>query len=56
MAAEVGCDGIDIWEAGRSVYRKDFSPFELKEIRKKVEITGCRFLPSCLLFSDTHTR
>lgn len=33
LAVEAGCDGIDIWGGRPHVYRRDFSPAELKRLR-----------------------
>lgn len=39
MVAELGYDGIDIWGGRPHVYRQDFSPAELNDLRRLIE--GC---------------
>jgi len=40
LVAQAGFEGIDIWCGRPHVYRKDFSPAELKEIRHQIEASG----------------
>jgi fructoselysine 3-epimerase len=49
LAAEAGYDGVDIWGGRPHVYRKDFSPLELRALRKQVEECGLQvpsFMPA----------
>jgi protein FrlC len=40
LIAEAGYEGIDIWGGRPHVYRKDFSPSELRAIRRTIEERG----------------
>jgi protein FrlC len=49
LAAEAGLDGVDIWGGRPHVYRHDFSPSELRALRKQVEDLGLQipsFMPA----------
>lgn len=49
LAAEAGYNGIDIWGGRPHVYRQDFNPLELRELRKQLEEYGLQvpsFMPA----------
>jgi fructoselysine 3-epimerase len=49
LAARAGFDGLDIWGGRPHVYRRDFSPVELKELKARLEDSGLEvasFMPA----------